>query len=182
MTEKYMPTVWIIIGVSGSGKTTIGRLLAERLECDFLEGDRRHSASNIQKMAAQIPLTEADRQTWLDAIANDIHRAMTLNRETVITCSALKRTHRQRFVNFGPVQLVWLKLPEPNLRRRLAQRKNHYMQANLLDSQLDAFDAIGSEEAIIAVDATQSPSDVLNQIWGQAVERYPQLKQVWWQR
>ncbi|WP_299486411.1 gluconokinase, GntK/IdnK-type [Acaryochloris sp. IP29b_bin.137] len=182
MTNGVVPLVWVMIGVSGSGKTTIGRLLADRLACDFLEGDRRHPAANIQKMAAQMPLTDVDRQEWLDAIADDIHRAITLNRETVLTCSALKQAHRQRLANLGLVQLVWLTLPEPDLRQRLAQRQNHYMQTELLASQLDAFERIDSKEATIAVDATQSPSEVVDQIWWQAIDRYPRLKQVWWQR
>lgn len=169
-------------GIAGSGKTTVGRLLAARLECDFLEGDRRHSVVNIRKMAAQTPLTEADRQEWLDAIANDIHRAIDLKRETVITCSALKQAHRQRFMTLGPVQMVWLELPEADLRQRLAQRDNHYMQAQLLASQLDAFDTISAEEPILAVDAAQPPSAVVEQIWRQAVCHYPNLQQDWWQR
>lgn len=182
MAREDIPLVWVMMGVAGSGKTTTGRLLAARLECDFLEGDRRHSAANLQKMAAQTPLTDADRQQWLDAIADDIHRAIDLKRETVITCSALKQEHRQRLMDLGPVQLMWLKLPESDLRRRLTQRENHYMQADLLVSQLADFEAIGPEEPILEVDAAQPPSDVVDQIWRQAVERYPNLKQAWWQR
>jgi len=182
MTRADSPIVWIMSGVAGSGKTTVGRLLADRLECDFLEGDRRHSVANIKKMAAQTPLNEVDRQTWLDAIANDIHRAIDHQRETVITCSALTQTHRQRLVALGAVQLVWLELSELDLRQRLTQRDNHYMQAELLASQLAVFEAIGTEEAILTVDATQPPAWVVEQIWRQAVDCYPNLKQVWWQR
>lgn len=183
MTREETPIVWIMIGVAGAGKTTIGRLLAERLECDFLEGDRRHPVSNIQKMAAQTPLTEADRLMWLDAIADDIRRAIQLKRETVITCSALKQSHRQGLRALGAVQLVWLELPESDLRQRLTQRDNHYMQAELLASQLNTFEAIQTtEEAILTVDATQPPAWVVEQIWRQASDCYPHLKQVWWQR
>lgn len=183
MTTSDIPLIWIMMGVAGSGKTTIGRLLATRLECDFLEGDRRHPAANIKKMIAQKPLTDTDRQEWLNAIADDIRRAIDLNRETVITCSGLKQKHRQRLMALGSVQLVWLELPESYLRQRLAQRDNHYMQAELLASQLNTFEAIQTTEVdILTVDATQPPAWVVEQIWRQALASYPHLKQVWWQR
>ena len=89
------PLVWIIMGVSGSGKTVIGRLLSERLECDFLEGDRRHPPSNIIKMLSQNPLQDEDRRQWLLEIEDDIGRAIDRSRETVITCSALKASYRK---------------------------------------------------------------------------------------
>lgn len=91
MTRDKVPLVWVMMGVAGSGKTVMGRLLAARLDCDFLEGDRRHPITNIQKMAAQTPLTEVDRQQWLDAIADDIHRTIRLKRETVITFQPLSK-------------------------------------------------------------------------------------------
>ncbi|KAI9135559.1 AAA family ATPase [Acaryochloris sp. CCMEE 5410] len=172
-----------MLGVAGSGKTTIGRLLADRLDCDFLEGDRRHSAANIQKMAAHTPLTDADRQGWLEAIADDIRRAIDLKRETVLTCSALKQAHRQRLMALGPVQLVWLELSESELRQRLTQRDTHYMQVELLASQLNAVEAIQpTETGILTVDSTQPPAWVVEQIWRQALHCYPQLQRDWWQR
>lgn len=183
MTNIDSPIVWIMIGVAGSGKTTIGRLLAKRLECDFLEGDRRHTAANIKKMVAQAPLNDGDRREWLDAIADDIRRAIELQRETVITCSALKQAHRQQLMALGAVQLVWLELSESHLRQRLTQRDNHYMQAELLASQLNTYEAIQTTESdVLTVDATQPPAWVVEQIWRQALASYPHLKQVWWQR
>ena len=82
------PLVWVIMGVSGSGKTVVGRLFSERLESDFLEGDWRHPRSNIIKMQSQIPLDDDDRHQWLLEIESDIQRAVAKNRETVLTCSA----------------------------------------------------------------------------------------------
>lgn len=82
----------------------------------------------------------------------------------------------------GPVQLIWLDVPEPELRQRLAQRDNHYMHAKLLTSQLAAFEAMGTEAEILVVDAAQSPSDVIDQIWRQAIDRYLHLRHPWWQR
>ncbi|WP_299403323.1 gluconokinase, GntK/IdnK-type [Acaryochloris sp. IP29b_bin.148] len=182
MTRAASPLVWVMMGVAGSGKTTVGRLLAARLDCDFLEGDRRHPRANIQKMAAYIPLTEGDRQQWLDAIAADIRQAIHLKREIVITCSALKRAHRQRLRALGPVQLVGLELPESVLCQRLNQRCHHYMPAQLLASQLEAFEAIGVEEAILTVNATLLPAEIVDQIWQQAIDRYPPLERAWWHR
>ena len=182
MNSEDAPLVWVIMGVAGSGKTVVGRLLATRLDCDFLEGDRRHSVANIQKMAAQMPLTDTDRQQWLGAIADEIHRAVRRHQETVITCSALKQVHRQQLIAPGRVQLVWLDVPEPDLKRRLGLRHNHYMQAQMLASQLAAFEAVQPEELIFAVDAIHSPQDIVDQIWYQAVHRYPSLDHPWWQR
>ncbi|WP_310488604.1 gluconokinase, partial [Chamaesiphon sp. VAR_69_metabat_338] len=88
------PLIWIVMGVSGSGKSVVGRLLAQKLECDFLEGDRRHPMSNIQKMRSHQPLTDVDRRPWLLEIERDIQRAIDRHRETVITCSALKADYR----------------------------------------------------------------------------------------
>lgn len=182
MTTKKTPLAWVMMGVAGSGKTLMGRLLAARLDCDFLEGDRRHPIANIQKMALQTPLDELDRQQWLDAIATEIHGAIHDHRETVITCSALKYRHRQFLAAPGRVQLVWLEVPEQDLRRRLEQRHNHYMQTQMLDSQLAAFEAVQTTESILVVEGTGPPEDIVNQIWGQAVHKYPMLTQPWWQR
>jgi len=182
MNSQEAPLVWVVMGVAGSGKTLVGRLLAAQLDCDFLEGDRRHSVANIQKMAAQTPLTEADRQQWLGAIAKEIHRAIRDYQETVITCSALKQGHRQQLMASGRVKLVWLDVPEPELQRRLTQRHHHYMQARMLESQLAAFETVKPEESIFTVDATRHPEDIVAQIWQQAVEHYPSLQQPWWQR
>lgn len=182
MNSEDAPLVWVVMGVAGSGKTLVGRLLASRLDCDFLEGDRRHSAANIQKMAAQMPLTDTDRQQWLGAIADEIHRAIRDHQETVITCSALKQGHRKQLTASGRVQLVWLDVPKPELQRRLTQRHNHYLQAQMLESQLAAFETVDPEESIVAVDATLSPEAVVTQIWHQAVDHYPSLQQPWWQR
>lgn len=182
MTRGQAPLVWVVMGVAGSGKTSMGRLLAARLDCDFLEGDRRHSVANIHKMAAQIPLTEDDRQQWLEAIVDDLRRVINNQQETVITCSGLKQVHRQQLLALERVQLVWLNVPQPELQRRLAQRDNHYMQATMLASQLAAFETTDSETSILTVDATGYPADVVEQVWQQAVSRYPDLNRSWWQR
>ncbi|MEB3291945.1 MAG: gluconokinase, GntK/IdnK-type, partial [Synechococcales bacterium] len=142
------PLVWIVMGVAGSGKTVVGRLLSERLESDFLEGDRRHPAPNLVKMMSQIPLQDEDRHQWLLEIEDDIQRAIDRDREIVLTCSALKRSYRQQLTAPGRVQLLWLKVPTLELERRLIHRSNHYMKLEMLRSQIATFESISSEENV----------------------------------
>jgi gluconokinase len=176
------PLVWIVMGVSGSGKTLIGRLLAEQWECDFLEGDRRHSPANVAKMKAQQPLQDEDRHQWLLEMEDDIRRAVVKTHETVMTCSALKISYRQQLTFPGRVQLVWLNVPKSELERRLSNRSNHYMKPEMLESQLAAFEPIIAAENVITVDGTLSPSEVVSDLSKQATERFPILKKAWWQR
>lgn len=176
------PLVWIVIGVAGSGKTVIGRLLSQQLECDFLEGDRRHLLSNILKMAAHIPLQDSDRQSWLLEMEADIQRAIVLNRETVLTCSALKLSYRTQLTAPERVQLVWLNVPEAELERRLSQRGNHYMKLEMLRSQIAAFEPIQPEENAIIIDGLLSPVEVVTDLLKTATQLFPSLKKSWWQR
>jgi gluconokinase len=176
------PLVWIVIGVAGSGKTVIGRLLAERLECDFLEGDRRHPLSNLEKMRSQIPLEDADRHQWLVALEADIGRATALKRETVMTCSSLKADYRQRLMAPGRVQLVWLDVPRSELERRLQQRENHYMKPEMLESQLAAFEAVGLEENVMTIDGLLSPAEIVSAVLDRATALFPEMSGDWWQR
>jgi gluconokinase len=176
------PLVWIVIGVAGSGKTAIGRLLSQQLECDFLEGDRRHPLPNILKMAAHIPLQDSDRQAWLLAMEEDIQRAIALNRETVLTCSALKRSYRNQLTAPGRVQLLWLNVPEAELERRLRQRANHYMKLEMLRSQIAAFEPMQPEENAIIVDGLLAPVEIVNDLLKTATQLFPSLRTSWWQR
>jgi gluconokinase len=176
------PLVWIIMGVAGSGKTSVGRRLSERLECDFLEGDRRHPPANIAKMMAQTPLQDADRQQWLLTLAADIHRAVSHHRETVLTCSGLKAAYRQPLTAPGRVQLVWLEVPRSELERRLAQRANHFMQPAMLASQLAASEPMGPDEAVIKVNGMRALDDIVDDLLNQAAARFPSLKDPWWCR
>ncbi|MBD2096643.1 gluconate kinase [Trichocoleus sp. FACHB-591] len=170
------------MGAAGSGKTVVGRLLSERLECDFLEGDRRHPQTNILKMLSHQPLHDADRRQWLLEIEDDIQRAGDRNRETVITCSALKLSYRKQLAALGRVQLVYLEVPHIELERRLTQRQNHYMQSVMLQGQIAAFDLISPEENVITVDGLLPPIEAVNSLLSQAMQRFPSLKQPWWQR
>jgi gluconokinase len=176
------PLVWIIMGVSGSGKTAIGRLLSEKLECDFLEGDRRHPPSNIIKMLSQKPLQDEDRRQWLLEIEDDIRRAIYRNRETVMTCSALKTSYRKQLTSQNRVQLVWLNVPRLELERRLKKRSNHYMKFEMLHSQITEFEPISPEENVINMDGLLPPIEIINELLSQALRLFPSMNKEWWQR
>jgi gluconokinase len=176
------PLVWMIIGVSGSGKTSVGRALAAQLECDFLEGDRRHPDINIQKMSRHQALADVDRQDWLTALSADIGDAIAYNRETVITCSALKVAYRAKLTKPGRVQMIWLDVPEAELRRRVQQRQNFFMTIEMLDSQLATFEAMTSTENVIIISGNLAIEQTLEAITQQIHQQFPSLKTPWWQR
>ncbi|MFM6172403.1 MAG: gluconokinase [Sphaerospermopsis kisseleviana] len=177
-----MPLLWIISGVSGSGKTVVGRLLSERLECDFLEGDRRHTLANIRKMASQTPLNDTDRKEWLLRIEEDIRRAKVCNNEAIITCSCLKASYRKQLTSLGQVQLVWISVPEEVLEQRLAGRDNHFMKLEMLNSQLATFEPIRNDENVIVVNGVLKPREIVDELMTQAIQRFPGLALSWWQR
>lgn len=179
---NHYPFVWIVIGVSGSGKTSVGRLFAQKLECDFLEGDRRHPISNIIKMSSQQPLEEEDRLPWLLEIEDDIRRAIARNRETVMTCSALKASYRKKLASLGRVQLVWLDVAIPKLEQRLQERPDHYMKLEMLLSQIAAFEVIRPEENTITVNGNLLIDAVVSELMTTAIERFPIMKKPWWKR
>jgi gluconokinase len=184
------PIVWIVIGVAGSGKTLIGRMLAAQLECDFLEGDRRHPPENIAKMLAQEPLTDADRTAWLQTMTAEIQRSVDRRCEMVLTCSGLKRAYREqlrvsddlRSVEDHRVQLVAIDVPESELQRRLECRGEHYMKPEMLRSQLAAFEAIESSENIMLVDGMAAPDAIVAAIMQQSRERFVGFERSWWER
>lgn len=181
MDDNY-PLAWIISGVSGAGKSTIGRLFAQRLDGDFLEGDRRHPIANINKMIQQIPLQDEDRLPWIEEIENDIRQAVDKNREMVITCSALKKSFRQQLMSLKRVQLVFIDLPESLLIERLKERK-YYMKYPMLASQIKAFEPIGLEESnVIIVNGDSSIDTVISELMTRATHLFPALQQSWWER
>ncbi len=126
----------VIAGVSGSGKTTIGRLLASRLGCEFLDADDFHPPENIAKMKSGVPLDDADRAGWLDRL----HGELAARENVVLACSALKRSYRERLASGGgEIRFFLLTLPPDEIRRRMEKRE-HFMPPSLLDSQLAALE------------------------------------------
>ena len=139
---------YVVMGVSGSGKTTIGPRFAQALGVAYLEGDELHPLSNVQKMAAGIPLTDADREPWLRLIAARLREAKDAGRGLVVASSALKRKYRDLLRSSGDpdVRFIYLKGTRPVIAERLATRQGHFMPAALLDSQFVTLQEPGADE------------------------------------
>ncbi|HAY75709.1 MAG TPA: gluconate kinase [Opitutae bacterium] len=141
--------VVVVMGVCGSGKSTLGKILAERLKVDFLEGDDFHSPANVAKMSRGEPLTESDRAPWLSEIRRTLDRYLNDDRGVVLTCSALTRKSRLTLgVERSAVRLIHLYAPQSVLEKRMARRKDHFMPGSLLQSQLETLETPGNEEAL----------------------------------
>jgi gluconokinase len=157
------PGAIVIMGVSGSGKTTLGMRLAKRLHTPFIEGDELHPTANVEKMRAGIPLSDADRWPWLDALACAYAAATVSQPLAVGSCSALRRAYRDR-LREGipvPVRFIFLELGRADLERRLLHRPGHYMPVALLDSQLAALERPGVDEGALALDGTRPVEELL---------------------
>lgn len=154
---------YVMMGVSGSGKTTVGAKLAQALGIDYLEGDELHPADNVQKMAAGIPLTDADREPWLRHIAERLRQAKDAGRGLVVASSALKRSYRDLLRSAGDpdVRFVYLKGAKSLIAGRLAKRRGHFMPAGLLDSQLAALQEPAPDEHAWIVDASKTPKTIV---------------------
>jgi gluconokinase len=160
-----LPAVLIVAGVSGSGKTTIGRLLAQRLNYAFRDADDFHPPENIAKMSRGEPLTDDDRAPWLDAIATWIGATLAADGRAVVTCSALKRSYRDRLVGQRrSVRLVFLKGDMALIARRLAARRGHFMPAQLLQSQFDALEEPQRAESPLIVSIAPPPEILVAEI------------------
>jgi len=143
----------VLMGVAGSGKTTVAGLLADRLGCVRAEADDFHPAANVAKMASGIPLDDDDRRPWLAAIGVWIGQQERAGRTAVVTCSALKRAYRDVHLTGTPELLA----------ARMAGRKGHFMPPALLDSQLATLEPLAPDELGIALDVRQPPEVVAEQ-------------------
>ncbi len=152
-------TVVVMMGVSGVGKTTVGRRLAEELGWGYAEGDSYHPAANIEKMRGGIPLEDDDRWPWLRAMAADIDRWRADGKGMVLSCSALKRAYRDILIGDRPdVRLVQLTGDEALIRSRIEARSHAYMPASLLISQLATLEPPTADERPIVVDVREPPA------------------------
>jgi gluconokinase len=159
------PIVLVIMGVSGAGKTTIGRLLAERLGWPFEEGDSLHPAANVEKMSEGIPLTDEDRWPWLAKVADWIDNRLDTGENGIVTCSALKRSYRNVLNRRGSgVEFVYLAVDTAELTERVEHREDHFMPASLLTSQLDTLEVPTAAEPAIQVDADPDARLVVDRI------------------
>lgn len=158
-------TVIVVMGVSGSGKTTVAALLAARLGWQLAEADAFHPAANIARMKSGIPLTDADRGPWLDAIAGWVDGVRAAGSHGVVTCSALRRRYRERLAaGQGDVRFAYLKGDYALIAGRLAGRAHEYMPASLLKSQFDTLEEPGPEESAMIVAIDRSPEAIVEEI------------------
>ncbi len=155
--------VLVIMGVSGSGKSTVAGILAGQLGWDLEEGDDMHPESNIEKMAAGQPLTDEDRWPWLDTVASWIHEHVSAGVPGIITCSALKRSYRER-IRANNVVFVHLAGSKAEIAKRLAARSDHFMPTSLLDSQIATLEPPGPNENTLVVEVGRKPAEEVAEI------------------
>src|SRR5207248_896232 len=159
------PIVVVVMGVSGSGKSTVGELLARRMGWHFAEADEFHSPANVEKMRNGVALTDEDRAPWLAAMAEFIDVARASETPTVITCSALKRRYRDVIVGKRPdVALVYLEGGYDTIAERMSERAHHYMPVSLLRSQFDALEEPGADEHPIVAEVSRPPQEIVETI------------------
>ncbi|MGK9052340.1 gluconokinase [Neorhizobium petrolearium] len=168
------PAAIVVMGVSGSGKTSVGERLAERLGCAFVEGDRLHPAANVAKMAQGIPLTDDDRWPWLDLVGGELAGARGRGENVVVSCSALRRAYRDRLrkASGGTLYFVFLTGDPKVLEGRMGARTGHFMPTSLLQSQLATLESPEGEAGVVTVDIDASLDDIV----GKAFEG---LEKIW---
>ncbi|GGZ92955.1 gluconokinase [Streptomyces echinoruber] len=166
------PHVVVVMGVAGTGKTTIGPLLAARFGVPYAEGDEFHPPANIAKMSAGVPLTDDDRRPWLDAIGAWAHERSGLG--GVVSCSALKRSYRDRLRAAAPgLVFVHLTGGRALIEDRMSHRRGHFMPTALLDSQFATLEPLGPDEPGVEVDVAGSPEEITERA-ANALRRLPE--------
>jgi len=151
----------LVMGTTGSGKTTVGTLLAQRLDWEYSDGDSFHSAANIEKMKHGIPLTDEDRAPWLDAIHSQMLTWKAQGQNAVMACSALKQSYRDHLLESTGAKLVYLRGSYDLFLQRLHHRTGHFADERLLASQ---FATLQEPRDGITIDATHSPQEMVDDI------------------
>jgi gluconokinase len=153
--------VIVLMGVAASGKTTVGRMLAEALGWTFYDADDFHPRANVEKMSRGVPLDDEDRRPWLETLRELIKECLSLGRDAVLACSALKESYREFLLIDERVRLAYLDAERELIRERLDERSDHFMKARMLDSQ---FAALEEPEASTRFDAALPPSELVREI------------------
>src|ERR1051325_11078527 len=154
----------IVFGVSGAGKTTIGKLLAQELGWKFYEADDFHSQASIDKMHAGVPLTDEDRQPWLDDLRKLIERSVSTKEDAVLACSALKKAYRQRLRVNDEVKFVYLRGSYELIADQVQKRHGHFIDPGLLKSQFDTLEEPEPNENAVVVELGGTPHELVNEI------------------
>lgn len=156
--------VAIVCGVAGAGKTTVGKLLAQKLGWQFYDADNFHSAANVEKMKNGIPLTDEDRQPWLDRLRQVIEQCLAASANSILACSALKKRYRDRLRVNEEVKFVFLRASRARISEQLQQRHGHFMNPALLDTQFKDLEEPKPEENVCVVDVEGTARDVVELI------------------
>lgn len=154
----------MILGVAGVGKTTVGRLLAEDLDWEFYDADDFHPAANIEKMRSGQALTDDDRQPWLQHLRELIERLLAQNQNAVLACSALKKNYRDRLRVSADVKFVFLRAARGRIVEQLKNRRGHYFDPKLLDSQFADLEEPHSQEGVIIIELDGKPQELVERI------------------
>jgi carbohydrate kinase (thermoresistant glucokinase family) len=156
-----VPSRVVVMGVAGSGKSTVAAELATRRGASFIEGDDFHSVSNLEKMAAGVPLTDDDRGPWLAALRNSMARKQNV----VVACSALKRIHRDALRDVGDVRFVHLVVDRDEIIARVRKRPNHFMGTTMIESQFEALEPPADDETdVVSIDASGEVGAVVDAV------------------
>lgn len=165
MASAEPPCALIVMGVSGSGKSTVAEAVGRRLGWPFEDGDKFHPKSNVAKMAAGHPLTDEDRWPWLNGIADEIERTCQSGRHVIVACSALKRAYRDVLLRGrGDVRFVFLKGTQELIADRLARRKGHFMPPELLTSQFSTLEPPNDAEHVVTVSIDAPVEGIVDEI------------------
>lgn len=164
-TTHTAPRAIVVMGVAGSGKTTVARGLAERYGYVFLDADDFHGAEAKAQMASGVPLTDAQRDPWVDTLARELRRHVDAGESCVLAFSGLRASHRRRLRDSGvPLRFVFLHAPAPVIATRLALRTGHFLPPPLLDSQLEALQSPEGESDVVRVDIRGPQAQVLERV------------------
>jgi gluconokinase len=154
----------IIFGVSGAGKTTVGKLLAREIGWRFIEADDFHPTANIEKMRSGRPLTDGDRWPWLERLQQQIEQLLSARENAVLACSALKRAYRDRLHVNDEVKFVFLRGNYALIEKELRSRHGHFMDANLLQSQFDDLEEPQPDENVLTIELGGTPKEIVEEI------------------
>ncbi len=165
MSENFSQFAFVVMGVSGCGKSTVGQLLAEQLGVEFIEGDQYHSTDNVQKMAYGKPLNDSDRMQWLAILAEKLAQAKASQKSLVMSCSALKKSYRDILRSGNPnICFVYLQGTFDVLYQRVSERSHQYMPASLLTSQLATLEPPQQSEKALTFDVSQTAKEIANNV------------------